>query len=305
MDGWTQRQSGLVVPEQPKRRLRAADLFCGAGGFSCGLHEAGIDVVAALDSDPHCAASYLWNLGSHRGCAVGYGTRSDRKALKRVLGSRRRDVLFMPSTGDVGWVGARNHTKLGCRCFHLGDARSVRGADILDILEAMDGTRDLDIAVGGPPCQGMSRANSRSGPTDPRNNLVLEFIRLAGELGVSSFLFENVPPLLIDRKYAGLRDSIISAAHEAGFVSVVGNVIDAAHYGVAQHRRRSIVCGSRRGVPALRLPFPTHWCLVANAGMEVVDMLSRGGEDEAGDDGEPAVAAANAEQLSLWGDGEL
>src|SRR5690348_15090721 len=43
------------------------DLFCGAGGFSLGVHQAGFDVVAAVEWEPAAAQTYLHNLG-HPDC---------------------------------------------------------------------------------------------------------------------------------------------------------------------------------------------------------------------------------------------
>ena len=40
----------------------AVDLFCGAGGLSCGLQKAGIDIVAGIDSDPNCTHPFEYNI---------------------------------------------------------------------------------------------------------------------------------------------------------------------------------------------------------------------------------------------------
>jgi DNA (cytosine-5)-methyltransferase 1 len=45
-------------------RIAAIDLFCGVGGLSLGLQEAGIDIVAGIDLDPACAFPYTKNLGA-------------------------------------------------------------------------------------------------------------------------------------------------------------------------------------------------------------------------------------------------
>lgn len=42
-------------------KLRTLDLFCGAGGLSCGLHMAGIDTVAGIDFDPAAIATFNAN----------------------------------------------------------------------------------------------------------------------------------------------------------------------------------------------------------------------------------------------------
>lgn len=49
--------------------INAIDLFCGAGGLSCGLSEAGINVVAGIDNDERCRFPYERNLGAKFLCA--------------------------------------------------------------------------------------------------------------------------------------------------------------------------------------------------------------------------------------------
>src|SRR6266566_2787466 len=68
VEDWIELPSGLMVPPgaipaEPVYPL-GVDLFCGAGGFSCGFHQAGWHVVAATDFDEWCCLTYLANLGS-------------------------------------------------------------------------------------------------------------------------------------------------------------------------------------------------------------------------------------------------
>lgn len=43
-------------------KITAVDLFCGAGGLSYGLEQAGIDVKVGIDRDPHCKYAYEQNI---------------------------------------------------------------------------------------------------------------------------------------------------------------------------------------------------------------------------------------------------
>src|ERR1051326_2202067 len=45
-------------------RVRAVDIFCGAGGLTFGLEKAGINVVLGVDTDPACAYPYSHNTGA-------------------------------------------------------------------------------------------------------------------------------------------------------------------------------------------------------------------------------------------------
>ncbi|MCT7957238.1 DNA cytosine methyltransferase [Laspinema sp. D3] len=53
----------------------------------------------------------------------------------------------------------------------------------------------IDVIIGGPPCQGFSRMNRNRNPNDPRNSLIFEFARLVGEINPKFFVLENVPEL--------------------------------------------------------------------------------------------------------------
>lgn len=53
----------MQVEQEKSKSIQALDLFCGAGGLSCGLQEAGIEVVAGLDFDQRCEYPFTENIG--------------------------------------------------------------------------------------------------------------------------------------------------------------------------------------------------------------------------------------------------
>lgn len=56
--------TGTVFCMEKSARIAAIDLFCGVGGLSLGLKQAGIDVVAGIDLDPACSFPYTENIGA-------------------------------------------------------------------------------------------------------------------------------------------------------------------------------------------------------------------------------------------------
>ena len=97
-------------------------------------------------------------------------------------------------------VFEKNHTNAKSIC---GDITQISYADIKKII----GNKQIDIIIGGPPCQGMSLSGPRQFD-DPRNKLYLSYIRLVDEIRPRAFVIENVPGLvsLFDGK---IKDSII------------------------------------------------------------------------------------------------
>ena len=74
-------------------------------------------------------------------------------------------------------------------------------------------------SIGGPPCQGFTRANRKRGPNDPRNPLVFEFARLVVELRPHSFCLENVPEMAKMRTPDGIKvvDQFEAIIREGGY----------------------------------------------------------------------------------------
>lgn len=125
--------------------------------------------------------------------------------------------------------------------------RSVQGLTGKEIRRAAGiGDRPVDVVFGGPPCQGFSLIGHRSFD-DPRNHLVLEFVRIVRELDARAFVFENVKGLTVGKQKSFLKE-IIDAFQAAGYiVRTDWQVLDAADYGVPQHRERLILFGAKNG----------------------------------------------------------
>jgi DNA (cytosine-5)-methyltransferase 1 len=116
----------------------------------------------------------------------------------------------------------------------------------------------IDFIIGGPPCQTFSaagrRANGVLGTTDARGVLFREYVRLLQELSPRGFLFENVYGITGAQNGEAWRE-IQDAFRESGY-KLFFRILDAADYGVPQHRERLIIVGLKSG--QFRFPRPTH-----------------------------------------------
>lgn len=125
----------------------------------------------------------------------------------------------------------------------FGDIKGVKKRDI----------PRADVVIGGPPCQGFSSLGSRD-INDPRNQLWREYLRVVSVAKPKVFVIENVDRFMKSPEFQLL-------LHEAEHGSLKGyqltyGHLNAADYGVAQRRIRTIVIGSRIG--RIELPAPTH-----------------------------------------------
>lgn len=137
---------------------------------------------------------------------------------------------------------------------------------------------EVDVVVGGPPCQPFSTAGKREGVNGKKGLLVFEYLRVVREARPRVFVFENVSGLLsqaekhisfydrVSRKEGELsREERLGSAFErvyaefqrTGYALSMG-VLNAADYGAPQKRRRLIIIGSREG-GAVPMPAPTHY----------------------------------------------
>lgn len=112
------------------------------------------------------------------------------------------------------------------------------------------------VVAGGPPCQGFS-VQRRGDRDDPRNDLVVRFADLAVGLRPTFIVMENVPTLLGAPGRAQLKE-YLTTIHNAGY-DHIAQILDAASYGVPQHRRRALVLAwDRSRIDTFGMPPPTH-----------------------------------------------
>lgn len=123
---------------------------------------------------------------------------------------------------------------------------------VLEHLDAVLECKESIGVIGGPPCQGFSRANTGAATNDPRNRLPLLYLQIVEALQhkytVEFVLFENVLGIR-DAKHSVIFSRILSNFRELGLTPDV-NEYSALDYGVAQTRRRVIISAFRRQIVA-------------------------------------------------------
>ncbi len=118
---------------------------------------------------------------------------------------------------------------------------------------------DVDVLVGCPPCQGFSRLKLtlsrkyKGSEDDPRNRLLLVYLRAVEALKPRAVVFENVPWVERSDYFRGLIDGLRKLGYRVRWA-----VLDAADYGVPQRRKRLILVGLMGQEPTRFPPPPTH-----------------------------------------------
>ncbi len=128
----------------------------------------------------------------------------------------------------------------------IDDIRNLNDSRIKELV----GDNDVDVIIGGPPCQGFSIAGNigRTFIDDERNQLFKEFVRFVTYIQPKMFVMENVAAMATHLKGKTIK-TIVDAFENAGCgYKVKYEVLNSANYGIAQERRRIVIVGIRSDI---------------------------------------------------------
>lgn len=119
--------------------------------------------------------------------------------------------------------------------------------------------KNIQFIIGGPPCQTFSAAGARAsgvnGTDDSRGTLFEEYVRILKQIQPVGFLFENVYRIVGAQE--GKPWALIQEAFQGAGYKLFWRILDAADYGVPQHRERLIIVGVKDDT-FYNFPQPTH-----------------------------------------------
>lgn len=219
-----------------EKPINYIDLFAGAGGLSEGFERAGFSPIAHVEMMREACDTLKTRSCYYALKNVANGDEIYKKYLK---GEISRETLWSSVPKDV-------LDKVICET--MSDATLPRIFERISNLMAKKGASELDLIVGGPPCQaysivGRARKNMEK---DSRNFLYKLYVKFLKKFSPKVFVFENVQGLLSAGKgkyYEDLKQS----CENAGYV-FLHKLIKAEEYGVLQKRRRVIIIGIKKNI---------------------------------------------------------
>ncbi len=131
---------------------------------------------------------------------------------------------------------AHNHPETPREHIILGDIN-----DIIDNIKDLLRFDEVDVVVGGPPCQGFSMANRQRLIDDPRNKLYKSYVKVVSIVQPKFIVMENVKGM------NSVSSQVIEDFENIGY-SVSCRILNAKDYGVPQNRERLIFIGNRLGI---------------------------------------------------------
>lgn len=167
------------------------------------------------------------------------------------LGFRQAGFRLLAATDNEAAAGRTHDRNWPDVPFILEDIRKLT---IERISDATKGRRP-DVIIGGPPCQGFSTLGDRLS-ADPRNVLVDAFIRIVDGLRPQAVIIENVRAIATEYK-GRYKEHVLSSLASIGYRASF-EVLNAADFGVPQHRRRAIFVAFADPRVDYVFPTPTH-----------------------------------------------
>jgi DNA (cytosine-5)-methyltransferase 1 len=167
---------------------------------------------------------------------------------------------FSKALRDLGFhVLAHDFMPEACATLRSNGFDVIQG-DVRDVDFSTARYGQVEVIIGGPPCQPFSQGGRNGGQYDERDMLP-DFTRAVAEIQPRFFMMENVRGLASPRHKAYL-DKVLTDLEALGYI-VEWDVLDASDYGVPQSRKRTFVMGVRVDVAEDRertsTPWPIHW----------------------------------------------
>ena len=205
-------------------RMKIATVFSGIGAFEQALLKIGIqfDIVFACDTGERYVdidASRIEN-------EISQLSNKEREQVVSKIYEKTNKKNYVKESYFANYQISEDRW--------FTDIRFINGSEYRD---------EVDIFVGGSPCQSFSAIGKRKGLEDARGTLFYEYARLVKEIHPKVFIFENVPGMLNHdggKTWETIKHIFNSLGYKTSY-----RVLNSLNYGIPQDRKRLFVVGFR------------------------------------------------------------
>jgi DNA (cytosine-5)-methyltransferase 1 len=215
------------------------DLFAGAGGLSEGFIRAGFKPIAHVEMNKNAC-----------------DTLKTRMAYLYLKEHNKEDIYYKYLRNEISrtdfWNTVPSEIIDSVINIPISDETIP---NIFNTIDTLSENQEIDVIIGGPPCQAYSVAGRARDPKgmadDPRNHLYLYYVEFLKKYNPKMFVFENVPGILSANNGIYLQ-KIFDAVHDAGY-ELDKKILNAKNFNVLQDRKRVIIIGWKK---ELNLKYP-------------------------------------------------
>lgn len=222
------------------KQINYIDLFAGAGGLSEGFRQLKFNPVAHIEMDTEACL-----------------TIKTREAYHYLKEAGKLDTYYDYISGKISRNSLYNNIPLEKANYVIN--AEISDSSLKNIFKIIETNlkqlpdSELDLIVGGPPCQAYSLVGRHSvdWENDHRLKLYLYYGKFLKEYRPKAFVFENVPGLINAQKgrfYENMKRYFAGIGY-----NISDKILNAADYGVLQNRKRVFIVGWRKDI---KLSFP-------------------------------------------------
>jgi len=215
------------------------DMFAGAGGLTEGFFRNDFNIVSHIEMNTHAARTLETRALYHALVEKGHPDIYYRYYNQEMT----RDDFLEECTS----VGIPDPGVINCELSRATEDLIVK--QVYGRLAEI-GRDEVDVIIGGPPCQAYSLIGRGRDPesmrNDPRNHLYLHYLRFINEFEPEIFVFENVPGLISARNGEVYSDFLRRIDRLGYYTHAEPQILNARDFGVLQNRRRIIFIGWKK-----------------------------------------------------------
>lgn len=222
------------------KKINYIDLFAGAGGLSEGFRQHNFNPVAHIEMDKEACL-----------------TIKTREAYHHLKESGKPDTYYDYISGKISRNSLYNNIPLEKANYVIN--AEISDSSLKNIFKIIETNlkqlpdSELDLIVGGPPCQAYSLVGRHAvdWENDHRLKLYLYYGKFLKEYRPKAFVFENVPGLINAQKgrfYENMKRYFAGIGY-----NISDKILNAADFGVLQNRKRVFIVGWRKDI---KLSFP-------------------------------------------------
>ena len=186
------------------------------------------------------------------------------------------DIGAIMAGAKIVW--ANDKMKEANESYSLNIGNHIHNGDINDLIPSLAELKgDIELVIGGPPCQGFSVAGKMK-VDDERSQLVWSYVKVIETLMPNAFIMENVKALGVLERWASVRTALLKRFTKLGY-SVNLCVLNASDFGVPQARERLFIIGFQNGKdasPDLEIMLAKYKCKAPNV-REALSVLDKAG----------------------------
>lgn len=172
---------------------------------------------------------------------------NDVRTISLFSGAGGLDIGAIYAGAKILWANDMKKEAFDSYTLNIGE--HIHLGDLNTFISSLDQFENIDLVIGGPPCQGFSVAGKMD-ENDERSKLIWSYAKVIETVQPKAFIMENVKALAVLERWSSVRTALLHKFQDLGY-SVNFIVLNASDFDVPQARERVFFIGFKNGSIAM------------------------------------------------------